>query len=643
MNVNSISSGLPSNINQTIQNGQADQIQSDQASPVAKGQSNGAVQNETPASVVNLLKPLLDELSKALEQRNTIIQYLPQDIKNLTQDILQQNLPTTDLVSQGAVALVKNQKDAVEKLQSLVNTLNDAMEVNNQIPKGLLPDMSVILRRFNPELNADSKQPQPVKESDIVLLAKQLLNSAAVETGIKSGIAQLLQQGLAGTDKQQYQQLKNNILLLVKQLVENASPTESKLVPENVQRTWQQAIDSDGKQIFQASTDDKATLPESQSPERLQLTKTADGTQPDKRALLTAAGERQFKELKDATVVLPTGKQEPDQPGIGKQEQKQDSTKLTQQLLQEQSDGTKDGANIVHQSFASIYGKQSQVKENDIMSLFRQLFDSIELGAEGNSDSNQIPSSILPNDEQQPQVNESDLQQLVKQMLDNVLSEKDKYQTIVRQLWQQSPLDDDNLSQKEQAALRQVVDSFRQNAPTLLQQAAGKYNLPELPDLWALLKLQDAAQWTDIPTEKLHSSIQALRELTASMQKSDTFTGEMRNTQNSVSFTTPLYFGEGMPLYPAHIHIYHQHNNEGNKYGQQQPETWLRICMATENVGVVDTVFRLYQENQLNVRVAFPDVEAASAFKDYVPAIHKSLEASSLKLVDISVVNVSGG
>ncbi len=631
MNVTNISSGVPQTQSQTIANNQSEQIQPGQSMPSTDGQNEILVKNGTQVSVDNLLKPLLEEFVKALEQRTTLVQSLPQDIKEFVLDILQQNEPTADLLSQGMVAFAQNQKNAIDQLQTLANMLNDSLELTNQTPKELLPSLSTTLLEYNLEHNADDNQPPQVKESDIMSLAKQLINRATVETKLNSAINQLFKQGLSGTDEQQYQQLKDNVLLLVKQMTENSLADKSAFLSGSTQQTGQQTADIN-QEILQLLPNN-IMLSESQSPENGQLTENSHVAQ-----FAPNTVEDQPEQLRENAVVLSTGQQAPDK----LKQIKQGNAKPVQQSIMEQQLADADGK----QPVLVTNGRQLlQLRNNDIMSFLQQLFDIVKsAGVGNNSDNTQLVLQQMANGEEQLQFNENDFQQILKQMLDDILPANNKYQAVVRQLWQQSPLADGGDSlHKEQLLLRELVNSFRQSAPPQVQQAANKNNLPELTDLWALLKLQDAAQWTDTPADKLRNSVSALRDLAASMQKSSAFAGEITNKQSTVSFTTPLYFGEGMQLCPAHIHIYHQYDSESNATVRTQSETWLRICMATENMGVVDTVFRLYKENQLNVRVAFPNAEAAEEFVGYIPAIQKSVANSSLKLVDISVVNTSGG
>ena len=63
----------------------------------------------------------------------------------------------------------------------------------------------------------------------------------------------------------------------------------------------------------------------------------------------------------------------------------------------------------------------------------------------------------------------------------------------------------------------------------------------------------------------------------------------------------------------------------------------MRVSVDTQNIGIVDSVFRLYEENKLDLRVIFPDTEAISEFKQSLPDIRKSIEDTTLTLTNIMI------
>jgi len=99
----------------------------------------------------------------------------------------------------------------------------------------------------------------------------------------------------------------------------------------------------------------------------------------------------------------------------------------------------------------------------------------------------------------------------------------------------------------------------------------------------------------------------------------------------------PLCLGEGR-VYPAYIHVARDRESAGARREDEERETWMRVCLATDNIGVVDTVFHLRGRRQLAIRVGFTDREAADELRRHLPEIRARLAASALTLTDLSVV-----
>ncbi|MDD4600444.1 hypothetical protein SDC9_05958 [bioreactor metagenome] len=192
---------------------------------------------------------------------------------------------------------------------------------------------------------------------------------------------------------------------------------------------------------------------------------------------------------------------------------------------------------------------------------------------------------------------------------------------------------------KQQALLKELVAIFSKQVPENLAQFATKNNLPELTALWANIKLRNTLPWIGLNPEQAHKANAVLQRLIASMQAfvmgSDETVSTLPN-QKTFSMAMPFYFENNPQPYPAYIHVY-QDTHDQTGPNQQTPETWLRICLSTENIGIVDTVFRLYQDNLMSIRMAFSTSSASEAFSEYLPEIESQLAKSALKLTDISV------
>jgi len=231
-------------------------------------------------------------------------------------------------------------------------------------------------------------------------------------------------------------------------------------------------------------------------------------------------------------------------------------------------------------------------------------------------------------------VNDS-LSQLAKQFT-NAATTIDQLKAMINQLKTQLFAGDEKLLEKARQVAEQLSQILEQTIPQALQDGAAKHKLLELPKLWIMLKALGAEQWQNIESQNLQKSAGIVKELAQSVYKSTDLAGEKQLEHSILSFSVPLQVAEGV-FYPAHIHIYHQEKNNESQLTERQFETWLRVSVDTENIGMVDSVFRLYADNKLDVRVNFPILSAADEFSQEVPNLRRNIEGSKLTLTDIVV------
>lgn len=186
---------------------------------------------------------------------------------------------------------------------------------------------------------------------------------------------------------------------------------------------------------------------------------------------------------------------------------------------------------------------------------------------------------------------------------------------------------------KEQMA--KLTKSIESLMPQVLKQAAAEQGLAELPNLWTLLKMVELDQWKAIDRNERAKAGATLKRLAQLFAKEAVPQGENLNTHTVLSYSLPLYFGDNPTPYPAYIHIYHQREQEDREQGEY--ETWLRIALDTENIGVVDTSFRLYDGEKVDVRVGLGDYQAVQSFTQSVPDIRTALAQSPLTLGVLAV------
>ena len=192
------------------------------------------------------------------------------------------------------------------------------------------------------------------------------------------------------------------------------------------------------------------------------------------------------------------------------------------------------------------------------------------------------------------------------------------------------------MSQKEANQLQLLIRICQQNVPATVQQAAVQQNMPDLPRLWAFMQLCDMTNARKMTERQYKKAGKDLAAFVQSMKGS--MGGDLSEVrgQRALNFMMPIYMGENEKSYPAYIHVYDEKTPD-KMTGKMKKETWLRICVLTDNIGAVELTCRVYQDNQLDVRLFFSDTDSADDFRDSLQDIRKKMRGLKLKLGDIRI------
>lgn len=177
------------------------------------------------------------------------------------------------------------------------------------------------------------------------------------------------------------------------------------------------------------------------------------------------------------------------------------------------------------------------------------------------------------------------------------------------------------------SALEQAAETATAEPAPAAGQLSAKANAGVQPDL-----AEAARALRGKNPEELKATAGMIRELAETMPRAGGVLAERQDNQRVLSFTTLLYFDDGKTAYPAHIHLFHQQEEDQKHPGQPAAETWLRICLETENLGTVDTLFRLHDRDTVDIKVQFDDQSAAAAFATGANEIKDKLRELPLTL-----------
>ncbi|SHK97007.1 hypothetical protein SAMN05216582_12810, partial [Selenomonas ruminantium] len=191
------------------------------------------------------------------------------------------------------------------------------------------------------------------------------------------------------------------------------------------------------------------------------------------------------------------------------------------------------------------------------------------------------------------------------------------------------------LSAKEAQQLQHLIRLCQANVPATIQQAAVQQNLPDLPRLWAFMQLCDMAYTRQMTARQLKRAGKDVAAFVLSMRNSMEGDNSVVPGQRSLNFMMPMYMGEES-TYPAYIHVYDE-NKHDPETGEMKKETWLRLCVLTDNIGAVELTCRVYRENQLDMRLFFSNTETANEFRSEADALRNSLKDSKLRLKELKI------
>ena len=198
------------------------------------------------------------------------------------------------------------------------------------------------------------------------------------------------------------------------------------------------------------------------------------------------------------------------------------------------------------------------------------------------------------------------------------------------------------MSEGEARHLQNLLRLCQQNVPVTVQQAAVQQNLPDLPRLWAFMQLCDMAMLTSkLSAKAFKRAGRDVTEFANSMRHAMGGDNASSTVHGNRSFQMmmPLFMGDNENSYPTYLHVYDE-NSRDKETGEQRKETWVRICLLTDNIGAVELTFRVYESNQLDMRFYFSRKDAAREFRSYIPELRESLKDTELSVNDVKIGSV---
>ena len=569
----------------------------------------------TDVNIRNSISDMAAILSRLSEQQNSQNAALPQQLQKIVQNVLQTSFSMDTTLSAGMGSTMESQRFSMEQLMSLSRMLTQLGNLENKGQLGQLSDnLQALLQNFKEFLSAQDSTVEPVllhkaafqllnekSTSDLSPALQNVLTTANTSGGI-------IQSSPAG-QTEGFQFLKQLMQYLMPSessgnVSMSTADTKSVLQGENMPAMQNNAADGNGNQMPAVKNGNLST----QNTGTVSKNAADAGLQTNTKANVLPGDTVNSAQVQEAVTEKGAGQTSSQIPTTG-------FSRTEEKDLQP--------AQIFKQTF-----NPSQNKNAAAINTVLGNYAEVSRAANGIISSMESSGTSFQNTEQTL----NSLKDLAGLLLkDSTLTEKD---TLLLQNFVNGK--QEVLGETDARQLQLLLRLSQSNVPAVIQQAAAQQNLENLPKLWAFMQLCDLASLKDMKSREYKNASKSISDFVSTMKHSwqDEGVSNTADGQRSLNFMMPLYLANGEVKYPAYIHVYDQ-EAQANEKGEVQPkETWLRVCVLTDNIGAAELVCCVQDKQNLSMRVFFSDDSVVHSFGEYVPEIKEALKNSSLILTD---------
>lgn len=576
------------------------------------GNKNIPFQPQTPISFGSSVQIMLEVLSNLSTATQKSLNSLPPELQKQLMDILQNGFASTNNLEQGLANLLQGQKASIDQtniLSKLLKILSN-IAAQNQVEGNavtaednlLSPQLKTLLSNLKQIDNQDGKFFNAVNISK--LATKLLDNNKEVPNVLKQNFS-MGENNLA--ENELAKKLPPDLKAVLKALVSPSNEknfvqtqqsgvvlAEEQSLSFTAKETVSQPI---VKEVEQNSLKNNTVLSESTEPELVVPTKNEAGNDVKQQQSANSKNSNDATLLTDNKDNVQTNQLFSD-----KSNKELPPEKNIFKLTPEQEGAIKQPGQTV--------GEPTQNENIALSKNFGFVLDPKEL------------TNVLKN--------------LAQQLLTTKTISPEQEVALRQFLNNKAQLKPEEVEQFNK--LLKLCEDF---TPLSIKQAAVKNKAEDLPKLWIMAQLSDLAEVADLPAEQLKAAAKSLHDFSTILRSALQNENEVGNNQKSMSFMLPLYMGENEQNYPAYFHIYHEKENGKNPYANQEYETWLRICLLTENIGAVEIVFRLYENDKLNLRIALAEDEFVKDFNENFSQVQTALTEMPFNLTEVKVFKIS--
>lgn len=649
-----------------------------------QGDSSAAFSQRTNVSIETAIDHMADILSKINGRQQTNVQQMPQELKELIQNMIRQSFSLETTLGQGLGSTAASQRFSTDQLTTLARILNQlgamAETDSSGIPR-VGDDLAALLTGLKTALAKEAGGTfEPVM---LTKAAFQLLDTGNAEflpKDLQTSLSQLNAQGSASAS------LSGNAgttsLSFLNQLVQllmprdaastaQSMPTNGSMQEGTPQTAPQNLI---GEQEGHASSTVQNT--NTAVPEENLLEQPANATRTNALAKENTTAARQAEKAPSAPTRSNTSSaQGTNETGTAQKAMMGDIPSGTNVPGREQNSATptentqipaqsgKEAAPMPRQGDPQTSVENKTPPEGEAQTVSRSETQTVKANLQEETAAQptrpqsereaELKNAAKVPTQSAAQMKSAEIQDTIPRFFTQTMENTPQTMNVLRNL-AQSLLQNDNLSQRETLLLQNFVNGrsqtlsdgdakqlqklihlTQQNIPGTVRQAALEQQMPDLPRLWAFMQMADIVKTRKMTAEQYKRAGRDVAALALTMRNA--LEGENaapQPGQRSMNFIMPLFMGASE--YPAYIHVYDESHTDEDT-GNHRKETWLRICVLTDNIGTVELINRIYEENHVDMRLYFSDADAAWEFRNALDTIRETADGTSLIIEGIQI------
>ena len=638
-----------------------------------QGDSSAAFSQRTNVSIETAIDHMADVLSKINGRQQTNVQQMPQELKEVIQNMIRQSFSLETTLSQGLGSTAASQRFSTDQLTTLSRMLNQlgTMSEEGSAPQ-VSDDLAALLTGLKTALAKEAGGTfEPIMLTKAAFQLLDTGNAELLPKDLQTFLSQLNAQGAASTAVSG--SAGGNSLTFLNQLVQllmprdavsSAQPTVNGGMQEGSAQTFSQNA-ANGQTTSASAQNTNVAVTEGDLPEQ-QLSRTPIVETTDTLTKENTTTARQVGNmpqdgagkavqsntgtgLNAQTGATKTVPGEPAQMGTASAERGQNPAPSATNAQTSALSDKESGAVMSKQGEAQIPTGNKAAPEAGARTPTNP--EGQAQTAKANMQGETAAQSARV--QQTAQMRSPEVQSTIPQFVTQTMENTPQTMNVLRSL-AQSLLQNENLSQREALLLQnfvngrgqtlneadakqlqQLIRLTQQNIPGTVRQAAFEQQMPDLPRLWAFMQMADIVKTRKMTAEQYKRAGRDVAALALTMRSA--LEGENaapQPGQRSMNFVMPLFMGTSE--YPAYIHVYDE-SHQDEETERVKKETWLRICVLTDNIGTVELINRIYEENHVDMRLYFSDADAAWEFRKALDEIRESTDGTSLVIEGIQI------